>query len=79
VEGGIIVSCYTRHLDELFKEMGIEDTKANRKTMDGHIREALGIIGEGCPTVWKEVKARLDDDEGRKDLVSQLRELIESA
>ena len=72
------MSCYTRHLNELFKEMGTEDTKANRKAMDGHIREALGMIGEGCPTVWKEVKARLDDDERREDLVSQLRELMGS-
>lgn len=73
------MSCYTRHLYELFQEVGMENTKANRKIMDGHIREALGMGGEGCPSVWKEVKARLDDVERRKDLVSRLRGLMGAA
>ncbi len=73
------MSCYTRHLEELFQEVGIENTRVNRKAIDGHIRTALGMIGEDCPAVWKEVKARLNDVEGRKDLVERLRERMGTA
>ena len=68
------MSCYTRHLEGLFQEVGIEDTKANRKDIDSHIRATLGMKEKHCPTVWKEVKTRLNDVERRKDLVASLRE-----
>ena len=73
------MSCYTRHLEELFQEVRIEDTMVNRKYIDGHTRKALGMTGEGCPAVWKEVKARLNDVERRKGLVERLRERMGTA
>jgi len=45
------MSCYTRHLGDLFAAAGIENTKENRKRADGFIREIIGMTGESCPVV----------------------------
>ena len=67
--GDETMSCYTRHLGDVF----LENTRANRKAADSHIRKTLDIAEADCPQVWKEVKARLNDPEGREELVASLR------
>lgn len=74
IEKGDEMSCYTRHLGDLFTAAGIEDTKENRKRADGFIRESLAMAGEGCPVVWREVKTRLADPDKSLGLADRLRQ-----
>lgn len=68
------MSCYTRHLGDLFASVGIEDTKENRKRSDGFIREIIAMKGEDCPAVWREVKSLLADPDKRLELADRLRQ-----
>ena len=45
IEKGDEMSCYTRHLGDLFTAAGIEDTKENRKRADGLIRVDDAVPG----------------------------------
>jgi len=68
------MSCYTRHLGELFAAADIENTKENRKRADGFIREIVAMKEEGCPVVWREVKSRLADPDKGLELADRLRQ-----
>jgi len=72
------MSCYTRHLDNLFAAAGIENTKENRKRADGFIREIIGMKEEGCPVVWREVKSRLADPDRSLELADQLHQAFKT-
>lgn len=74
IEKGDEMSCYTRHLGDLFAAAGIENTKENRKRADGFIREIIGMVGEDCPVVWRELKTRLADPDRSQELAPRLRE-----
>lgn len=69
------MSCYLRHLSDLFVEAGLEYSKANRKSVDRSTRAELGMESEGCPLVWKTVKAMLHDPAGRSRLEDLIREV----
>jgi len=72
------MSCYTRHLGDLFAAAGIENTKENRKRADGFIREILGMTGERCPVVWREAKTRLADPDKSLELADRLRQAFKT-
>ena len=73
------MSCYTRHLGDLFAAAGIENTKENRKRADGFIRDITAMEGEGCPVVWPEVKSRLADADRSLELADRLRQAFAKA
>ena len=73
------MSCYTRHLGDLYAAAGIENTKANRKRADGFIRKMLAMKEEGCPVVWGEVKSRLADPDRSLELADRLRQAFAKA
>lgn len=73
-EKGDEMSCYTRHLGDLFAAAGIENTKGNRKRADGFIREIMAMKGEDCPVVWREIKSRLADPDKNVELADRLRQ-----
>lgn len=74
IRKGDEMSCYTRHLGDLFALAGVEDTKENRKRADGFIREILAMREEGCPVVWREVKSQLADPDKGLKLAHRLRQ-----
>jgi ribosomal protein L18E len=45
--------------------MGVNVTAANRKQIDQRIQELVGVSSQDCPTVWREVKKRLEENETR--------------
>jgi ATP-dependent Zn protease len=57
------VTCYFRHLNEVFKKAGITVTKENRQEIDKAIHKIVGVEYKRCPAAWKEVKKRLAEDE----------------
>jgi len=58
------MTCYFRHMKDVFEEAGVEVTKENKKEIDRKIHAILGVEYKDCSTTWKQVKARLADDKG---------------
>jgi hypothetical protein len=67
------MSCYFRHLQELFKDAGITVIPQNKKQVDQAIHEFLGITYKDCPSTWKALKPIMDDGMRRELLVQRLK------
>jgi hypothetical protein len=70
------MSCYLRNLEELFKEVGLDFSKENKKTMDGLIKKVLRMSKSNCPDVWGKLKTILADEEKKKSLVEKLKKEV---
>jgi len=70
----IRVTCYFRHLQQVFEKAGLDVTKENRREIDRVIHGIVGVGYKNCPAAWREVKKRLDEDEER--FVSELRKAL---
>ena len=57
------MSCYFRHLKDVFNAAGVEATKENRKAVDAAVHELLGVPYTDCPTTWRTFKEKVGDDE----------------
>jgi hypothetical protein len=57
------LTCYFRHLKEIFKKAGIEVTTENRQEIDKIIHGIVGVEHKNCPATGKRVKKRLAEDE----------------
>jgi hypothetical protein len=68
----MLMTCYFRHLHEVFRKAGIEVTEDNKREVDRIIHNVVGVSYKDCPATWKEVKKRIAADEGA--FVSKLRE-----
>jgi hypothetical protein len=58
----VAVTCYFRHLSSVFEKAGINVTKENRKEV-GRIVEVVAGGDMDCPSVWRQIKTRLAQDE----------------
>lgn len=56
------MTCYFRHMKEIFAEIGFEPTSENKKDADRLIHQLLGVDYKNCSTTWKEVKIHLEND-----------------
>ena len=57
------VTCYFRHLEEVFAKAGIEVTNENKREVDRTIHAIVGVAYKDCPATWKEVKRKMAEDE----------------
>jgi len=57
------MTCYFRHLKEIFKKAGIQVTSENKREIDKVIHHIVGVKYKDCPAAWREVKKRLAEDE----------------
>jgi hypothetical protein len=57
------MTCYFRHLQNVFKKTGIEVTNENKKELDKIIHQIVRVEYKNCPATWKEVKKRIAEDE----------------
>ena len=57
------MTCYFRHLKEIFKKAGIEVTGENKREIDRVIRNIVGVKYVDCPATWRKVKKRIAEDE----------------
>jgi len=53
------MTCYFRHLQEVFKKTGIEVTKENKKELDKVIHGIMSVEYSNCSATWREVKKRI--------------------
>ncbi len=50
------MTCYFRHMGEIFSKIGVEVTKENKKEIDRKIHEYLGVEYKNCSETWKLIK-----------------------
>jgi ribosomal protein L17 len=75
-KGLVILSCYFRHIKDLFEEAGLEVTPDNKKDVDRAIHKMVGVAYKDCPAAWRRVKAEfLADEKARKAFVRKLKRL----
>jgi hypothetical protein len=66
------MTCYFRHLQQIFEKVGIEVTSENKREIDRIIHDIVGVNYKKCPAAWKEVKKRMAEDE--EGFISELKE-----
>lgn len=59
----MVVTCYFRHLQDVFKRAGVEVTRENKMEIDRAIHTIVGVEYKNCPAAWREVKRRMAEDE----------------
>ncbi len=57
------MTCYFRHLQQVFKKAGIEVTNENKREIDKIIHDIVRVEYKDCPATWKEAKKRIAEDE----------------
>jgi hypothetical protein len=57
------MTCYFRHLKEVFQKAGIEVNPQNRQQIDKIIHGIVGVKYKNCPAAWRQVKKRVTEDE----------------
>jgi hypothetical protein len=68
------MTCYFRHLKDIFSKANIEITPENKREIDKTIHHIVGVEYKNCPAAWREVKARLAKDEA--GFVSELKNAL---
>ena len=66
------MTCYFRHLREVFVKAEIEVTSENKKEIDRIIHGMVGVEYKNCPAAWREVKKRVTED--GEGFIAKLRE-----
>jgi len=66
------MTCYFRHLQDVFKKAGINVTSENKREIDRVIHGIAGVEYKNCPATWREVKKIIAEDE--EGFVSKLKE-----
>jgi len=68
------MTCYFRHLQDVFKKAGIDVTSENKREIDRVIHGIAGVEYKNCPATWREVKKRIAENE--ESFVSKLKEAL---
>jgi hypothetical protein len=68
------MTCYIKHVSELMRRAGAENTYENKKMLDAIIRELLGMPRNKCNEVWQQVKSIMfgGDAEKKKDFEDEV-------
>lgn len=71
------MSCYLRHLGELFDQIGLEVTSDNRQEIDDAIHRLIGASEGECAAAWGKLKREVLADEQKKAVfVEGLKSLV---
>jgi hypothetical protein len=57
------MTCYFRHLEDVFRKAGIKVTPQNKREIDKIIHDIVGADYKNCPVARKKVKNRIAEDE----------------
>lgn len=69
------MTCYFRHLKDVFDKAGIEVTKENKRDLDRAIHAHMSVEYKDCSSTWRAVKTSLAEDE--EAFLGVLREAME--
>jgi len=71
------MSCYFRHLKDIFSEAGIEVTASNKKQLDRLIHQTVGTEYKNCPVTWRTLKQQiLTDEQKGQDFIAKLKKAL---
>ena len=70
------MSCYFRHLKDVFEEAGIAVTPANREKVDQAIQRIVGTAGQSCPETWRMLKKQLADSASARQFIGKLKSAL---
>jgi hypothetical protein len=70
------MSCYFRHLQDIFAEAGIKVTPDNKKAIDQAIHRIVNISYKNCPATWKEIKNGIANAEKREEFIQKLKSAL---
>ena len=68
------MTCYFRHIKQIFIKAGIEATNEKKGEIDRAIHGIVGVDYKNCPDACGEVKKRIAEDE--EDFVAKLKEAV---
>ena len=57
------MTCYFKHLKDVFKKAGVEVTSENKREIDRIIHTFVGVENKNCSATWREVKERMAEYE----------------
>ena len=57
------MTCYFRHLKQVFEKAGIEVSPANKRELDRIIHNIVNVDYKNCPDTWRQVKKLILEDE----------------
>ena len=68
------MSCYFRHMKDIFEEAGISINPTNKKQIDQIIHQLVGVKYKNCSTTWKAIKQTfLSNEQNRHEFIQKLR------
>jgi hypothetical protein len=71
-----IMSCYFRHLRDVFEKAGIRVTPRNKKAIDEAIHKIVRVEYKHCPDAWKAIKEEMRGEPKRRDrFVAEVRKI----
>jgi hypothetical protein len=70
------MSCYFRHMQDIFAEAGIKVTPINKKEIDQAIHRIVKISYKNCPAAWKEIKTGTANAEKRGEFIQKLKSAL---
>ncbi len=71
------MSCYFRHMKEVFKEAGVEITKENKKDIDKILHSLVDVKYKNCSPTWKAIKEHINvHDKERSRFAKRLKEEV---
>jgi len=73
------MSCYFRHLNDIFAEAGISVTAANKKEVDRAIHKIVDVSYKDCPATWKAIKNGIADDKARREFIEKLKTALSAS
>ncbi len=71
------MSCYFRHIKDIFEAAAVEITPDNKKDVDRAIHKLAGVKYKDCPATWKKLKQEfLADDKSRRTLAKKIKAAV---
>ena len=58
----ILMTCYFRHMKDIFLDIGVEVTPENKRDIDRIIHGIVGVEYKNCSPTWKAIKEKLAED-----------------
>ncbi len=70
------MSCYFRHMEDIFSQAGIDITKDNKKDIDRAIHKIVEIDYKNCSDAWKKIKEIIkgNDETKKAELIKRIKE-----
>jgi len=67
------MSCYFRHIKDIFDEIDIEISPSNKKKVDQLIHDIVGAEYKNCSEAWSKLKELKSSDALRAEFIEKLK------